>query len=409
MKCVVIGVYYPFWWGITSGGPGRRYRYHTAIVEMHAATGEVYIEETNETVLGSAGHALQLKNANPMDTQELKIILIEENDECYNHLKNVIRRRWQNVSIDEAEGPIDDNSTNIYLFNESLPTALDAIQEIDLGNAIFFFDPLRSVEFPAIDKACHQRITVPFRTGTELLIFVFTSDWFMGRDDFTPLPHMPEEDAWTSEETETIREVDFLLGDTQWRNAILNNDPIEDKEKLLIELYRKRLHRWFRYVFPMPFCPRAGQIFHTILCSNYATGVKRTRDFYCDRTPNLRYAPNNVTAYQRFRQLHSEVFTEITGNRRPVEWKILWKIIREHEEGICDVMCKDLRQIERSDSERNRALLWLNEHAYIGRSETNHMWQDEVVQFKLNWNTLQANLGVNPPDELVPLTLEDVQ
>jgi len=40
LKCAVIGRYYPFWWGITSGGPGKNYEYPTAIVELDAATGE---------------------------------------------------------------------------------------------------------------------------------------------------------------------------------------------------------------------------------------------------------------------------------------------------------------------------------------------------------------------------------
>ena len=61
LKCDVIRTYYPFWWRITSGGPRVGYQYNTAIVELNAATGEVYIEDTKETLLGSAGHALNLK------------------------------------------------------------------------------------------------------------------------------------------------------------------------------------------------------------------------------------------------------------------------------------------------------------------------------------------------------------
>jgi len=47
LKCDVIGEYYPFWWSITSGGQRANYGYPTAIVELDAATGEVYIEDTD--------------------------------------------------------------------------------------------------------------------------------------------------------------------------------------------------------------------------------------------------------------------------------------------------------------------------------------------------------------------------
>ena len=54
LKCDVIGIYYPFWWKITSGGASREYQWPTAIVELNAATGEVYVKDSQETVLGSA-------------------------------------------------------------------------------------------------------------------------------------------------------------------------------------------------------------------------------------------------------------------------------------------------------------------------------------------------------------------
>ena len=54
LKCEVIRTYYPFWWKITSGGKRIGYQWNTAIVELNAATGEVYIKETGETLLGSS-------------------------------------------------------------------------------------------------------------------------------------------------------------------------------------------------------------------------------------------------------------------------------------------------------------------------------------------------------------------
>src|SRR4030067_3134550 len=72
-KCEIIGEYYPFWWRIASGGQGRNYRNPTAIVELNAATGEVYIDDEKKTVLGSAGHALELK-VHITHTENLKVL-----------------------------------------------------------------------------------------------------------------------------------------------------------------------------------------------------------------------------------------------------------------------------------------------------------------------------------------------
>jgi hypothetical protein len=93
LKCEVIRDYYSFWWGITSGGPSRDYEFNTAIVELNAATGEVYIEDSKETVLGSSGHSINLKTNNLPETRNLKIVLVEDDPDCYFHLKNVITRR----------------------------------------------------------------------------------------------------------------------------------------------------------------------------------------------------------------------------------------------------------------------------------------------------------------------------
>jgi hypothetical protein len=128
LKCDVIGGYYPFWWGITSGGQKANYEYPTAIVELDAATGEVYIEDIKETILGSSGHALDLKCSNP-NTRYLKVILVEKDASCYSHLKNVIRRRWSNIDIDLAEGPVQYNSSNIYLLSMELDSTLSNIEK----------------------------------------------------------------------------------------------------------------------------------------------------------------------------------------------------------------------------------------------------------------------------------------
>ena len=266
LKCDVIRTYYPFWWKITSGGKRVNYQLNTAIVELNAATGEVYIKDTGETVLGSAGHALDLKinhfNDEELYTENLKIVLVEEDRGCCNHLKRVIRRRWPEVPLDMIEGPFWENSSNIYLFNDTLEDALLKIDNLELGNAIFYFDPLLSVTWDAIEKVAKSRMETPFETRTELLIFIFTSDWFLGRDGFEVLPRSLDEKTWTEGQRKSVLEADTLFGDQEWRKQVLCEKPIETKAKILLQLYKNKLWRWFRYVLPMPFNPKENQLFH---------------------------------------------------------------------------------------------------------------------------------------------------
>ena len=226
LKCQILGEYYPFWWNITSGGGRKNYDWLTTIVELDAATGEAYIKETGEIILGSSGHALELKCCNP-NTRKLKVILVEKDNDCYNRLKKVIGRRWGNIDVKLAEGQIYYNSSNIYLLNKELDEALDCITKIPLGNALFFFDPLRSVQYQAIEKVTSKRIKTFYKEGTELIIFVFTSDWFLGRDDFVALPSNSNSSSWSSQEKETVIEADALFGDKYWHDEILNDSPID--------------------------------------------------------------------------------------------------------------------------------------------------------------------------------------
>lgn len=366
LKCEIIGKYYPFWWNITSGGERANHDWPTAIVELDAATGEVYIKDTKETILGSSGHALELKCSNP-NTRKLKLIFVEKDAECYRYLKKVISRRWSNVDIGLAEGPIHSNSSNIYLFNLELEKALSNIERIELGNALFFFDPLRSVEYQTMEKVARRRIKTYYKTGTEFIIFLFTSDWFLGRDDFAGLPTTIDENSWSNDEKRTVLEADALFGNTEWRAQILNKNPVYERENRLVEIYRKRLHKWFRYVLPMPFNPKKNQIFHLILCSNYEAGVKATRNFYCDETGNPRYSPNMNQAYNEFRKIHPEIHTGLDRRRRPQQWHFLRRTIVDHEEGICDYMCSDFVEVESSPDKRQSLLDWLEVNEYLER------------------------------------------
>lgn len=411
LKCDVIGTYYPFWWKITSGGKREDYQKLTSIVELNAATGEDYIKETKETVLGSAGHALELKvnhlHDDSIKTNNLKVILVEENSGCYDHLKKVIKRRWPSVSIEEAEGEIDLNSSNIYLLNNTLDDALNKIDTIQLGNAIYYFDPLRSVQWDAIERVASKRMKKPFQTGTEFLIFIFTSDWFLGRDDFAPLPSNLKEDSWNDEEKSTVLDADALFGNKDWRISLLNEKPLEIKEKILIQLYKIRLYKWFRYVLPMPFNPKRNELFHLILCSNYEAGVVATRKFFSSKTFNPPYRPDNRVAYQAFVKRHPKTLANLGHRKRPLQWLLLWKIITQHENGICDCYCKDFRENEQDTELVQSALDWLFINGYLTRLNIEDAWGSSVNRYQLNWEAIVNKLKIDPPQNLKPLSPEE--
>ncbi|MFX1297227.1 MAG: three-Cys-motif partner protein TcmP [Promethearchaeota archaeon] len=410
LKCDVIGEYYNFWWNITSGGPSTNYFYQTAIVELDAATGEVYIQDTGEIVLGSAGHALQLKSSRKK-TAKLKVILIEKDKGCYSHLKKVIKRRWPNINIDDAEGLIEKNKSNVYLFNLEFEDALENLERINLGNSLFFFDPLRSVTYENIEKLANRRIQAYYQTGTEFIIFLFTSDWFLGRDDFEPLPNTPDEKKWSDKEKVTVLEADSLFGNTNWRHYILNDEMIEERQSKLIELYKERLHKWFRYVLPLPFNPKDDQLFHLMLCSNYEDGLKRTKDFYSEKTGNPRYKPDNQAAYRKFRRLHPELLKGLRGNQRPSEWRLLWSTITKHEEGVCDQFCVDYDRVNigMTPKERQRYLQWLENKGYLVVWNVENAWDQSIRQYKINWIILKNKLGIDPPLPLKPLSPEMIK
>lgn len=408
LKCDVIGAYYPFWWGITSGGPSKEHAFNTALVELNAATAEVFIKDTSETVLGSAGHALELKVTRHPATEKLSIVLIEENQECYTHLKNVIRRRWPSVSINEAEGATESNSSKVYLFNLGLESGLEAIDSLELGNTIFFFDPLRSVPWTAIETVAQKRMLLKglYPTRTEFLIFLFTSDWFLGRDDFAALPKNPNEGQWTEEEIQSVLEGDALFGSNDWRTQILRQAPLEVGEQMLVNLYKRRLQRWFRYVLPLPFEPKPGQLFHLILCSNFEVGVRTTREHYTSLTGNPKLPPDNKVAYTKFARLHPETLrTLATKKQRPVEWRVLWTIIKEHEDGRCDWSCPDLIKIQHH-IKLQHTLDWLASQGYLKSFSQDIPWKlgDFIKLYELNWDVVKTKLGIKPPPPLVPLT-----
>jgi three-Cys-motif partner protein len=405
LKSDIIKEYYPFWWNITSGGPSANHEWLTAIIELDAATGEMYIKDTKEIILGSAGHAMDLK-CSDANKRNLKIVLVEKDPQCYAHLRKVISRRWPKVDISEAEGPPRSNRSNIFLMNAELGEALSTFSQLNLGSSLFFFDPLRGVPYQAIDKVAKTRIKTYYQTGTEFIIFVFTSDWFLGRNDFPGLPTSLDEASWSKTKKDAVVEADTLFGNTEWRTKILNNKPIYEREYDFIELYKINLHKWFRYVLPMPFNPKAKQIFHLILCSNYEVGVSATRRFFCEIAKNPDYKPDNTKAYVEFRNRHEETVEGLRGNQRPKQWRILWKTITLHEEGICDYLCKDFEEVEQNGTERIALLEWLVGKRYMTRCEVSNPWNIPITQYRVNWQAVKEMLCIEPPAPLEPLSLK---
>lgn len=404
LKCDILGAYYPFWWNITSGGHRAKNSYPTAIIELHAGTGEVYIKDLNQIILGSSGHALDLKANRHPDTNNLKIVLVEENKDCCRHLINVIKRRWPIIPVDKIEGPwVGNISNNVYLLKKTLDQALLSVINIPC-NAIYFFDPLRSVEWAAIEKVASNRIRSFYQTGTEFIIFSFTSDWFIGRDNFSPFPNHQNEKEWTDGEMNTINQADSLFGDRRWRQYLLNNNPIQWKEKQFIELYKARLRKWFRYILPLPFTPKKNQLFHLIICSNYEAGVRMNRNFYSSITGNPPYSPDNRQIYQLFKALYPELFVQLSGNRRPLHWKLLWHIITQHEDGICDNQCKDFIEQDNNINSIQHCLDWLTNNSYLDLHSVSNYWNEPISQYSLNWQTIKAKLDLDPPHEFQPVS-----
>lgn len=399
LKSEIIGRYYPLWWNIASGGSSGGFRNRTAIIEMNAGSGEDYIKDIDKTILGSSGHALSLKANNP-NASKLKVILVEEDNDCSSHLKNVIKKRWSDLSysstFDESE------QESVYLLDNA-SDALNIVEQIKLGNSLFFFDPLLYTGWAEIELIAQKRISRYYQTGTEFIVFLFTSDWFLGRGELDALPNHNKENEWSSAEKETVSKVDELFGHKNWREHLLNSDSKEKRMDLLVQLYRNRLHYWFRYVLPFPFTPKEGQTYHLFMCSNYERGIGITNTFYTNYTNNPRYSPDNKQVYKRFLPLHPEKI--INRTTRPIEFRALWRIIKDHDEGLCDVFCSDLRELPPINNSLSKALKWLGSKGYIQEiGPLTNAWISQPQLYQLDWDYVKQKLGIPLPNKLKPIS-----
>ena len=98
-----------------------------------------------------------------------------------------------------------------------------------------------------------KRIRSPFQSGTEFLVFLFTSDWIKGRKGFSALPRTNDSTEWTESQRKTVIEAREAFPDDKWLKIFSNSDSEESLEKSLIEYYKSRLQKWFRFVIPLPF------------------------------------------------------------------------------------------------------------------------------------------------------------
>ena len=295
-----------------------------------------------------------------------------------------------------------DSTKDIFLLNTTSAKATRYISQIELGKTLFLFDPLLYTPWDELDFVAKNQIKKYYQTGTEFIVFLFTSDWFLGRDEMVPLPSENSPDKWTSEQQETISKVDKLFRHNLWRPELLVEDTIENKMKKMVSLYKRNFQNWFRYVLPFPFKPKAEQQYHLFMCTNYEGGTYITNKFYTRNTSNESTHLDNDRSFMYFKNIHR--ISPFKKSQRPEEWKILWKIIVEHQDGYCDTHCQDLRRIIPDYQRRKSALEWLEDNGYIDRIyHLTTSWAVKPTFYKLNWDTVTENLQIKKPEELKPL------
>ncbi len=92
------------------------------------------------------------------------------------------------------------------------------------------------------------------------------------------------------------------------------------------------------------------------------------------------------------------------GSARSDEWKILWNVIRNHHDGICDIVCKELIEKQPNMELRGNALKWLESKDYLEKkSPLSKVWNSPPQLYKINWRVIKETFGITPSKELVPL------
>lgn len=208
------------------------------------------------------------------------------------------------------------------------------------------------------------------------------------------MPISSDFNSWSDTERETINALSNVLGDDLWYDSILIDEKVEIRMNNLIEEYQNRLYELFRYVIPMPFAPKKDQIYHLFFCSNYHEGAKIITDFYSNETNN-QWKPNHHVYYRKFKKLHQNNIFFPGGSSRPIEWKVLWRIITYYRLGKFDHNCRDLIEKAQSKPQLYETINWLKSEGYVRNYSK--------FRFELNWEIITNNLGLEPPPPFEPL------
>jgi len=217
LKTEVIAEYYSFWQRVTSGGSPRRHMNPTFIIDMNAGSGLLRVEEDPQIVIyGSAGHALELKfDSGKTISANLTIMLVEEDTGIRDGLMEVIRTKWPEAALSHTgDGRYQSSDGRVTLFKSARDLMKHTEDGAISGNCLFLFDELLATEWTILDNIASARVSRPYKTGTEFLLFFFTSDWITGRHsellDIDPLPTTRNMNQWSGGQNEAAMVADRL-------------------------------------------------------------------------------------------------------------------------------------------------------------------------------------------------------
>ncbi len=417
LKTSVLGNYYYFWHKVQSGGEARSYRYSTSIVDLNAGTGLIYIDDEDEIIRGSAGHALDLKYATPdIGTNNLRLYLIENDLQCRLFLIENMEEKWDLhlTSRRDLDYPLLTNGS-VWLFESEEHFLRFTGGGAMIERGLFLFDPLLAPEYGIIERVAQHRLRAPFQIRTEFLLFFFTSDWISGRTGFAPLPRSTNEAIWTEEEKATVNQADDVFGDRSWLTITSSGQNDGHIQNALLNAYVLKMMKWFRFVLPVPFQPRTEQMYHLLCCSNYEVGINAIKSNWAHLVSmhkgNL--IQSGVTdhansVYPDFKRLHPELIRSLpTRMRRPLEWKILWQIAKSFVDGTADSFDRSLLKIVPDQSELDTILKWLaDEHYILQVSNIPWAWelQEPLCRYRAAYDVLSDRLGLSPLIPMEPLT-----
>jgi len=114
---------------------------------------------------------------------------------------------------------------------------------------------------------------------------------------------------------------------------------------------------------------------------------------------------NDVYGY--FESSYGHLSTGLSRVQRPLEWRILWHIVKYHVNGVCDEKCICLLEKANMDvGNIRRALEWLRKEEFISlASPTSWPWDVDswFPQYEVTWDIVETCLRVGRPHPAKPL------